>query len=135
MQKQLNHTKEKVYRPVVKFRNIDPKILKQVQDEEKMDSEVSESDSESDSESESNDRDNDNFDDGGLTAAESAYTGPPGNSLIKIEVDVDVDITSPSLRDLLSDKPVVAERSEQSAVAPKPPQSASVEEDIDWEAI
>ena len=78
--------------------------------------------------------DNDN-DDGGLTAAESAYTGPPGNSLIKIEVDVDVDITSPSLRDLLSDKPVVVERSEQSAVAPKPPQSASVEEDIDWEAI
>ena len=74
--------------------------------------------------------DNDN-DDGGLTAAESAYTGPPGNSLIKI----DVDITSPSLRDLLSDKPVVAEQSEQSAVAPKPPQSASIEEDIDWEAI
>ena len=103
---------------MVKFQNIDPKILKQVQDEEKMDSEASESESESKSD------DNDN---GGLTAAESAYTGPPGNSLIKI----DVDITSPSLRDLLSDKPVVAERSEQSAVAPKPPQSASIEEDID----
>ena len=107
-----------MYHPVVKFRNIDHDVLQAVQDAK---CEECESPLESD-----NDGEDAEIEDNPLP--EHLHTFTPRQLLLNsFEVDCDVDIKSPWLLDLLSDKPMVTE----AAPTPPPPSKDTSSIDLD----
>ena len=102
--------KRNLYRPVVKFRNIDAGVLECVQKGEKsgIPSDGSES---SDSESDNGEMDE--------PQAEALHSFSRAKAKqVAFEVDCDIDITSPWLLDLLSDSPSVSDTEKTVSSAP-----------------
>jgi hypothetical protein len=93
---------KQVYRPVVKFRNIEESVLRAVQSEQDDAEDRDLSDVDSDSEDEGGDVNGDEM-------------APPPRA-ITFEIDPDIDITSQALRDMVSTEHSVG----QSASPPQP---------------
>ena len=107
-----------MYRPVVKFRNIEKNVLQAVQSEQDDAEDKSLSDSDSD-------------DDDTDSEADIHDKRPPPRALT-FEIDPDVDITSQALRDMISTDQSVGQSSQaQSAPANSSDTSGTVP-DWDW---
>ena len=103
-----------MYRPVVKFRNIDKNILRAVQSEQSdaEDNDLSDSDNDDDTDSEADINDE----------------RPPPRALA-FEIDPDIDITSQALRDMISTDQIVGQSSH---VQSAPANSSDMAPDWDW---
>jgi len=104
-----------VYRPVVKFRNIDKNVLRAVQSEQ--------------SDAEDNDlSDSDNDDDDTDSEADINDERPPPRALA-FKIDPDIDITLQALQDMISTYQSVGQSSQ---VQSAPANGSDMVPDWDW---
>ena len=110
-----------MYRPVVKFRNINPDVLKEVQEDE--------TDSELGSGSDSEESDTES-----ALPSQATVSSSRQPKLLDFEVDIDVDLNSPFLRDLVSDEPVVSEEAPESQPTSSTADTVTPDtEEVDWD--